>query len=481
MLADLTAVLDIGRANARLSLIDVESGETTWSLQRRCTMTAGSPIRSLDVPTIGSLVLAALAAAPGKERIRAIVPVAHGAAAVWLSATGEVLAAPDCEDPVFGEVGEAYRQLRDPFEDTFSPFLPLGLNLGRQIYYLQQTHPELYRACDAIMLYPQYWAWRLCGVKASEITSLGCHTDLWKPREAVFSDLARSQGWDALLPPVRAAGDELGAISPAIARITGLDPTCRVICGIHDSNASYLCHRGRHQTGERFAVVSSGTCTLVMAHGAELDRLREARDMLANIDAFGAPVATARFMGGREYDSIAGDSRTRQQPSLESLLSVLKKHAVALPSFASSGGPFGGHEGRLVNADGLDNQERAALATLYCALETDLLLDLLDTSCPVVVEGPLATNPLYGRLLATVRPNSDVSLGDYRGGSTTECARFLLGHAAASQLRKAAPLDLPHLDVYRTEWRADATAKLPSEDQPHWPPSDWKALTRSAP
>lgn len=146
---------------------------------------------------------------------------------------------------------------------------------------------------------------------------------------------------------------------------------------------------------------------------------------------------------------------------------MLKRPAVALPSFSDCGGPFGGREGRLVNAAGLDDRERAALATLYCALETDLVLDLLGTPCPVVVEGPLATNPLYGRLLATLRPNSGMSLGDYRGSSATEGSLFLVGRTASPQLRAATPLELPDLDVYRTEWRADATAKLPSEDRPH--------------
>jgi L-fuculokinase len=467
-MAELIAVLDIGRSNAKLSLIDIETAQTVWHLQRRCSMLPGSPTRSLDVVTVGSLVLAALAGAPNKDRIRAIVPVAHGSAAVWLSKSGEILAAPDCEDPVFDEVAEDYRRLRDPFETTFSPFLPSGLNLGRQIYYLQRKRPALHAACDAIMLYPQYWAYRLCGVKASELTSLGCHTDLWRPREGAFSDLAKSQGWDRLLPPIRAAADELGNISPAIARVTGINPSCRVLCGIHDSNAAYLCHRARRATNERFAVVSSGTCTLVMAHGGELGRLRESRDMLANIDAFGTPVPTARFMAGREYDTIAGDARVRSQPSLLSLESILNKHAVALPPFVKSGGPFEGHEGRLVNADNLDSQERAALATLYCALETDLLLDMLGTSGPIIVDGPLATNPLYGRLLATFRTSKEVSLGDYRGGSTTECARYLVNQTTgAAQLREAPPLDLLDLDGYRTAWRADATSKLPSEDRPH--------------
>jgi L-fuculokinase len=470
---DLVAVIDIGKTNAKLSLVDLQSGETTWSLQRRCTTIQQSGIRALDVIGIEYLVFAGLAEAPGKERIRAIVPVAHGAAAVLLSASGEVLIAPDYEDPAFETVGETYRRLRDPFELTFSPFLPLGLNLGRQIYYLRQTHPDLFHSCAAILLYPQFWAWRLSNVMATEITSLGCHSDLWRPLEADFSTLAKSQGWDRLLPQRRGAMDVLGTISPAVARITGLDPTCSVLCGIHDSNASYLCYRAS-RPDERFAVVSSGTWTVIMAHGADLGLLRENRDMLANIDAFGSPVATARFMGGREYEAIAGGTPDSRRPTLESLQDVLKRRAVALPSFASSGDLFSGGRARLVNADQLDDPGRGALATLYCALQTDLLLDLLGAPSPVIIDGPFAENPLYGRVLATFRAadlkgGAPVFAGDNRAGPS-ECARLLLGHQTSTRLPEMPPLESPELVAHRAAWRAEvgqATARLPSEGRPH--------------
>jgi L-fuculokinase len=473
MADELFAVIDIGKTNAKLSLVDALSGETTWSLQKRCTTVEHSGIRALDVDGVESLLLAGLAGGPGKERIRAIMPVAHGAAAVLLAASGEVITVPDYEDSAFGSVGETYRRLRDPFELTFSPFLPLGLNLGRQLYYLRQTHPELFRACTAILLYPQYWAWRLSNVMASEITSLGCHSDLWRPREADFSALAKSLGWDKLLPPRRAAGDVLGTITTTVARMTGLDPTCRVLCGIHDSNASYLCYRASRPADERFGVVSSGTWTVIMAHGAELERLREERDMLANIDAFGCPVATARFPGGREYEAIAGDDPLTRQPTRESLEGLLRKRALALPSFAGTGGPFVGQRGKLVNAEQLDAGERGALATLYCALQTDLLLDLLGAPTPVIIDGPLTENPLYGPVLATLRAASQgdskadaaVFAGDNRAGPT-ECARFLLGHRPATQLRRATPLDLPGLEDYRAQWRAEATSRSPYANPP---------------
>lgn len=42
-------------------------------------------------------------------------------------------------------------------------------------------------------MYPQYWALRLTGIAANEVTSLGCHTDLWNPWTADFHPW--STGW----------------------------------------------------------------------------------------------------------------------------------------------------------------------------------------------------------------------------------------------------------------------------------------------
>src|SRR5262249_55151401 len=154
----------------------------------------------------------------------------------------------------------------------------------------------------------------------------------------------------------------------------------------------YLCYRASRPADERFAVVSSGTWTVIMTNGTELDRLQESRDMLANIDAFGSPVATARFMGGREYEAIAGESRLTLHPTVKSLEDVLQKRATALPSFAGTGGPFVGLRGKLINAEHLDERQRGALATMYCALQTDFLLDLLGGPAPVIIDGPLAEN-----------------------------------------------------------------------------------------
>jgi hypothetical protein len=81
-----------------------------------------------------------------------------------------------------------------------------------------------------------------------------------------------------------------------------------------------------------------------------------------------------------------------------------------------------------------------------------LLLDLLGTADTVLVDGPLAANPLFGALLAAFRPNSRVLVGDNRAGPT-QCARLLCGHAPSLHLREVEPLGCAGLADYRSRWR----------------------------
>ena len=321
MAAALIAVLDVGKTNAKIALVDPALGQEIWSARRANAVIQGAATRELDLVAIESWLLESLREAPQRERVAAIVPIAHGAAAVLVDHAGEVLAAPDYEDTCFDQVAGEYGALRDPYAMTFSPNLPQGLNLGRQLFYLQQRHAELFQRVAHILPYPQYWSWRLSGVMASEVTSLGTHTDLWRPHEQAYSALARKQGWARLMPSMHRATDRLGTVRESVASATGLPADCTVACGIHDSNASYLRFLMDRER-EAFTVVSSGTWTIVMANRGDLRRLREERDMLANVNVFGAPIATARYMGGREYETIAQGAG---EPSVDALIEVLTR------------------------------------------------------------------------------------------------------------------------------------------------------------
>jgi sugar (pentulose or hexulose) kinase len=435
------AVLDIGKTNAKLLAIDA-AGRTLAATTRPCRVVDGA----LDSEAVWEWSLAGLRDLAVRFDITAIVPVAHGAAGVLVDAQGPVHPAIDYEAIPPAAIDAEYDALRPAFAQTFSPRLPAGLNLGRQLYWIARTAPDALARATAFLTYPQYFAWRLSGVMASEATSLGCHTDLWRPDIGAPSDLVAQQGWNRLLPPLRRAYDRLGRTRPEL----GL-PSCDVLCGIHDSNAAYLGYLAGAKAP--FAVVSTGTWVVCFNGQGDPAKLDPARDTLVNVDARGKPVTCARFMGGREYEMIAGDA----VPSETDLARIVARRAMALPSFAETGGPFPGHKGHLVGT--LDTPgARASAATLYLALMTRETLDLTGPATRIYIDGAFVANPLYAPLLATLMPAHEIFVSSRTDGTASGAAilaRWTGDAPPTAQLdaKRVMPLDVD-LDAYATEWRA---------------------------
>ena len=52
-------------------------------------------------------------------------------------------------------------------------------HLARQMLWLEHGWPDAFAAARAYLALPQYWAWRLSGAAASEVTSLAAQSHLW--------------------------------------------------------------------------------------------------------------------------------------------------------------------------------------------------------------------------------------------------------------------------------------------------------------
>jgi sugar (pentulose or hexulose) kinase len=444
------AVLDVGKSHVRVALVD-SAGQIVEQRDRDNRVLPGPPYPHADVDGLFEWVCDCLRELAARHAIEALVPVAHGAAAALLGADGLALPVLDYEHAAL----PALERAPDAFAETGSPALPAGLNLARQLAWQQQAFPGAFARVESILTYPQYWSWRLAGVRTSEVTSLGCHTHLWAPGRAGFSTLAIERGWDRLFAPQAEAWRCLGTVTPEVAARTGLDPACRVHAGIHDSNASYLSHR-LARDDEPFAVVSTGTWVVCLAHGAPLERLREEHDMLANVDALGEPVACMRFQGGREYAALAGQAGLEREPDARDLLEVVRTGCLPLPAFSDQGGPFAAREGTVVPAAPADARARAALASLYCALMIDLCLERLGARGDVVLEGRMARNPALARCLAALRAPqaclaSDDPTGTVRGAALL--ARWGTPPPAPATAR-IEPLEPELLGPCRERWRA---------------------------
>ncbi len=189
-----TIVLDVGKTLSKLSLWTPEGRLLERRTRPNPRIDTGQ-YTALDVVGIERWVEETLRDFAQLAHVGSIIPVGHGAAAAVIR-DGTLVQAPlDYEFPLPVELRAEYDALRDPFGMTGSPALPVGLNLGAQLFYLESLNPQLFAPNTTVLPWPQYWSWLLAGVAAAEVTSLGCHTDLWNPLAGSHSALSVARGW----------------------------------------------------------------------------------------------------------------------------------------------------------------------------------------------------------------------------------------------------------------------------------------------
>ena len=449
------AVIDVGKTNAKIALIAAEDGEELALRKVATNVRTDGPYPHFDVGRTWDFLLDALAGLHREARIDAISTTAHGSAGAFIAdeTDGDGLALPILDYEFAGpdELSAEYEAVRPDFSESLSPRLPGGLNLGAQIFWQQRRFPDSVRAAAAYVNYPQYWAWRLTGVAATEMCSMGAHSDLFNPRTQKWSSLVARMGWEKMLAPLRPAFDRLGPLRPELASTLGLDAAVPILCGIHDSSASLLPHLKKR--APPFVVVSTGTWVILFAAGGDVANLDPARDTLANVSALGDPVPCARFMGGREFELLTENSAT--EASEADLKRVLARSIMALPTFAAGVGPFPASAGRWsVDPAALSAAERNAAASLYLALVTAESIRCAGGSGPVIIEGPFARNRIFCAALAAIGPH-EVVPSETSTGTTLGAALLATGRTAKRPAPPAgiAPLAHPALAAYVQAWR----------------------------
>lgn len=415
-----TLVLDVGKSNAKLALIDGRG-----DVLRSCAVANASAesaefgYLALGVERLESWLLTAMPALLQGSVPARIVATTHGAAFCALAADGLVLPPIDYEWDGYGDTTAAFDASLANFGHHGTPRLGQGLNAGRQIDYVLRRWPALAARIEYWVPYAQYWSWWLSGTACTEVSSLGCHTGLWSPDGNRFSDWAAARGVARRFAPMRTAWDVIGELRPGLAERWGLPAGIEIVAGVHDSNACLARHLPQHPGA---TIVSTGTWCVAMAPGADTRRLTPERDELVNVAVDGRPVPTARFMGGREFAQLSAGCDPAAATTA-ALREVLEQGWMALPSFARGSGPMPERQGRILRqgspvaagVSAVPVRLRAALAALYCADVTMLLIEDLgsqqsptgDGPPPVILEGPLAGNPAFlAALAAALHPRS---------------------------------------------------------------------------
>lgn len=446
------AVVDIGKTNAKLALVDLVGVREVDIRKMPNAVLAEGLYPHYDTESIWRFLLEGLAALARSHRVDAISVTTHGAAAALLDLRGE-LAMPilDYEHGGPDRLRHEYEAVRPPQDETGSPSLPGGLNLGAQLYWLSRSFPATFSKAVRIVAYPQFWAYRLTGVAANEVTSLGCHTDLWAPRSKDYSSLVDRMGWRSMFAPIRGATERLSVIRPAIAKRTGLDTETPVFCGIHDSNASLVPHLLSRKPP--FAVVSTGTWIVAMAVGG---RPTPARDLsggaLLNVSAFGDPVPSMRFMGGRDFSRLTRTGALL--PTEKDVEAVLMRRIFLVPADAADGEYMPRWLADDVRHSSSEEEAHVA-ASFYLAMTTDHCLERTGAEGEIVVEGVFSDNPYFVGMLAAAT-GRDVFVRTGTTGASVGAALLANPSVARLELKgESIPPPVASWAEYARGWRQD--------------------------
>ena len=449
------AVIDIGKTNVKLALVDRAEMTELAVLTRPNLVLTGPPYRHFDTEGHWDFVLAGLAQFQASHGVDGISVTTHGACAALLDADG-ALATPvlDYEDEGPMAMAAAYNRLRPDFAVTGSPRLGMGLNLGAQLHWMFARDASLADSVKSVVTWPQYWGHRLTGVLACDLSSLGCHTDLWEPQAARFSGLVDALGLQGKIARPRRPDAVLGQVLPNVAALTGLAAKTPVVCGIHDSNASLVPHLLTKTAP--FGVVSTGTWVVCMAIGGDAPVLDSARDVLMNVAADGRAVPSARFMGGREFEVIRAGRASVATGADET--AALLSELMLFPSVVAQGGPFPGHQmGWSTAASAYSEGAQEAALAFYLAMMTAECLRLTGAAGPIIVEGPFGANAAYCRMLSAVCGRKVLRAGSQTGTSVGAALLFGAPDHAPPLSEIVPATNLAEYQSYANVWRAAVT------------------------
>ena len=402
----LNIVLDIGKTNVKLTFVDSFNNKTIKFFKTKQKNIYRHGIKILNSNSIFEWALKKITYIGRKHNLDKFVCTAHGTSIALISYDDkELLACTDYEYK-FDKLFNNYKKIAPKFSESFSPFLENGLNIGQQIYYLYKRKQKLIKETKYILNYPQYVVWKLTSSFSSEISYVGCHTHLWDFKRNKLSSFVKKIKLEKKFPQIRKAWDTIGRKQIGESNL-------KIINGIHDSNASYLYFK--NSDIKNFTLVSTGTWYIIFNQKTPLKNLNPSLDMLANIDVFGKPVPTMRFMGGREYDHLMGVFKISNKT--RAIKNFSFHDYLIYPSYASGGG-FSINKINISFYERLNKGQIYYLICLYISFVINFCLNKMKSSNTIILDGPITKNITIMKILSSLREKQIVLKNKREIGTT---------------------------------------------------------------
>jgi L-fuculokinase len=426
------AIFDVGKTNKKLFLLD-DQYRIVWEKSRTLEQTTdddGDPCEDLQQLTDWIYSCEAMLSDLVDFEIRAVNFTAYGASLVHVG-EGEWPVA-----PLYNYLKPYPAALKEKLYDSYggalgfsmqtaSPVLG-SLNSGMQLYRIREQGPELFNKIKYSLHLPQYLSFLYTGVAASEITSIGCHTQLWDFSRGHYHEWVYREGIIGKLPPLLPSTVVQPLQQPVGTTFSG---TPAAGLGLHDSSAAMIPYLEIFR--EPFVLISTGTWCISMNpfNHVPLTAVELQQDCLCYLSYQGRPVKASRLFAGYEYD--------QQVKKLAAYFNVHPAYANTVafdPAIVSLLKKQSGDRGSKQDLDqDLDQDFDHAYHRLMMDImerqveSTRLVLQGTDVS-RIFVDGGFGKNRVYMHLLAKAFPSIRIYAADMAQATAVGAAMAIHPH-----------------------------------------------------
>lgn len=410
------AIFDVGKTNKKIFLFD-EQYKIVYDETHQIEETKDEDnFACEDVDALTKWVKSSFEKLLNNKnfRIKAVNFSGYGASFVYLDKSGKVIA------PLYNYLKPYPPVLQQKFytdyggesivaKQTASPILG-SLNSGMQLYRLKYDKPEVFALIKYALHLPQYLSYVICSAVNSDITSIGCHTNLWDFQKNTYHRWVEQEGILSKLAPLKKSTEVAGYI----------ENTIPVGVGLHDSSAALIPYL--HSFSGPFILLSTGTWCISLNpfnHSPLTDHELQ-HDCLCYLSYEGKPVKASRLFAGYEHEQQVKRLSAHFNKSMEYYkkvkpdLELIKNISACNISLKETRNENIARQSSLIN---MDLNEFRYYEEAYHQLILNLIVEqvqslnlvLRETAVnQIFVDGGFSENPIYMQLLAQACPEAKI-------------------------------------------------------------------------
>jgi L-fuculokinase len=418
-------VFDVGKTNKKLFLFDEQYRIVSEQSENLPLAMDEDGDECEDLAALTEWVRRSLAQVMASRddelNVRAVNFSAYGASLVHIGADGKPVA------PLYNYLKTYPEALKRRFYDTYGGEVTLSivtaspvlgsLNSGMQLYRIKYEQPELFERIRFSLHLPQYLSYLVTGNAVSEITSIGCHTNLWNFPQHDYHEWVYREGLIEKLAPIVPSWTAFGG-GGVVGGTEGVTVggTAGVVLGgvlagvgLHDSSAAMIPYLQSFR--EPWVLISTGTWCITMNpfNDSPLTAAELEQDCLCYLSYQGRPVKASRLFAGYEHERQVRRlaDHFQRSPAAAAEVKFDWEYVATLRARGELRGA--GDAGDLAGFESFEQAYHCLMMDIMDQQVRSTKLVLRDTGVRrIFVDGGFGKNELYMHLLAQAFPDIEV-------------------------------------------------------------------------